>query len=110
MPKKGGYDWIRKFDRFADPVYLTLNQQKKIKTPCGGALTVIVTSFVLYWLLEQILIEVHGKFSSTTELTNLSNGDTTDVFTITPDKLTFSSRLVSNNDDIDSTNMENYFG
>ena len=65
MPKKGGYDLLRKFDRFADPVYLTLNQQKKVKTPCGGGLSIFVAGLVIYWLVGVILTTIAADFTST---------------------------------------------
>lgn len=83
MPRKGGMDILRSFDRFADPVYLTLNHQKKIKTPCGGVLSLLVTAVVLHWLADQILTEYKGTFSSTSELVNLSENDTTPIYNIT---------------------------
>ena len=78
MPKKGGYDWLRKFDRYADPIFLTLNQQKKVKTPCGGGLTLMVMAIVLYWFVEQVLTELGGTFTNNYTLTNLSTTDSTD--------------------------------
>jgi len=62
MGKKGGYDLFRNFDRFADPVYLTLNQQKKVKTPCGGCLSLVVTAIVLMWIADQVLSEWKATF------------------------------------------------
>ena len=47
--KISGYDIFAKFDRFADPVYLTINHQKKIKTPWGGLLSIVVAAIILAW-------------------------------------------------------------
>jgi hypothetical protein len=67
MPRrKGGFDCLRKIDRYADPINLTFNTEKKFRTPCGGILTLIAACGLMTWFGIQILHTVVASYSTST--------------------------------------------
>ena len=69
MPRrKGDFNCLRRMDRYADPINLTFNQNKKFQTPSGGCLTIISGIVILSWFLIQVkntLLATYTSSSST---------------------------------------------
>ena len=62
--KKGKFNCLRKMDRYADPINITFNQDKKFQTPSGGCLTIISILVVFTWFLVQVSNTVLASYSS----------------------------------------------
>lgn len=54
MPQRGGYDYLRRIDRFAEPVTLRLDRKHNFPTPVGGLITVIVSLLLFAFVIDQL--------------------------------------------------------
>jgi len=71
MPKQGGMDFLRKIDRYADPVQLYINQRKTMPTPSGGFLSLITFLILCFWMAQNILDEIKSEYSFSSYITDV---------------------------------------
>lgn len=64
MVYKKNQEFMRKVDLFSKPVSLTLNQSKKIKTPFGGFLSLLVFGIILLGIVDQVLVILKAAFTN----------------------------------------------
>lgn len=59
------YNCLRKADRYANPISLTFNQEKKFRTPTGGLLTIASAIVILSWVAVQCFIVSQADYTRT---------------------------------------------
>jgi len=64
--------FLRKRDRYAQPINLTYNQLKNYPSACGGCISLVGTTVLLLWLTLQIKNIVMFNYTSTTNLSLLT--------------------------------------
>ena len=93
MPrKKGGWNILRRVDRYADPINLTFNQKKVFQTPSGGCLTIISAIVLLTWFSMQVINTLQVQYDLSTKTNQLEIDPTTGqfpVFEIDPQSFVF---------------------
>jgi len=63
--------FLRKRDKYAQPINLTYNQLKTYPSACGGCLSIVSTLVILLWLSLQIKNIVLYKYTATSNLSLL---------------------------------------
>lgn len=106
--RKKAQGFFHRFDRYANPVTLTYNQQRSFKTVPGGICSVITFLVLTYYIVVTVLTHTLSVSYVTTSSTQLLTEDYT-TFTISTDKLQVYSMLYSANDII-ANNIDAYVG
>jgi len=76
--------FLRKRDRYPQPINLTYNQLKNYPSTCGGVVSIVGTIVLLLWLSIQIKNIVIYKYTSTSTFTLLNtSGQTDEVWNMT---------------------------
>ena len=86
--------FLRKRDKYAQPINLTYNRIKEYPTACGGALSILSTLVLIAWLAFQIKYVVLYSYTTSYNLTlNITAGNPNVDWQLDPSDLLLASSV-----------------
>jgi len=95
-------NFFHQFDRYANPVTLTYNQQRSLKSVPGGVCSIITFILLWYYIIATLTDRIVKPTYYETAETDVVYGDgaVPSIFNITQDQLHFYAGVSSYNDTI----------